>query len=118
MKLILDSLAFLVLQSYVPAPSITPDDDVFKHLALTYSTNHAKMSRGVSCQANSAPFKNGITNGAEWYPLTGGMQDYNYVWFGCMEVTLELSCCKYPFARELPKYWEDNKAVCITNYFK
>lgn len=101
-----------MFQSYVPAPSVTPDDDVFKHLALTYSTNHAKMARGVSCQSNTPAFKRGITNGAEWYPLTGGMQDYNYVWFGCMEVTLELSCCKYPFARELPKYWEDNKLVC------
>ncbi|KAF2892153.1 hypothetical protein ILUMI_14020, partial [Ignelater luminosus] len=51
----------------------------------------------------------GITNGAAWYPLTGGMQDFNYVWHGCMEVTLEVSCCKYPPAKELPRYWEDNK---------
>lgn len=109
---------FVVFQSYVPTPSLTPDDDVFKHLALTYSTNHAKMARGVSCQSNTPAFKRGITNGAEWYPLTGGMQDYNYVWFGCMEVTLELSCCKYPFARELPKYWEDNKLVCDGNMFQ
>lgn len=69
------------------------------------------MSRGVSCKGGGRGFSRGITNGAAWYPLTGGMQDYNYVWYGCMEVTLELSCCKYPPNQELPKYWEDNKVV-------
>lgn len=39
------------------------------------------------------------------------MQDFNYVWYGCMEVTLELSCCKYPPASELPKFWEENRVV-------
>ncbi|XP_050308947.1 carboxypeptidase M isoform X2 [Anthonomus grandis grandis] len=102
-----------LLSSYTHTPSLTPDDDVFKHLALTYSTNHAKMSKGVKCQTSQTEFRRGITNGAEWYPLTGGMQDYNYVWYGCMEVTLEVSCCKYPPAFELPKYWEDNKVALI-----
>lgn len=46
------------------------------------------------------------------------MQDYNYVWFGCMEVTLEISCCKYPPAKELPTYWEDNKLVYIHIYIQ
>jgi carboxypeptidase M len=117
-----------LFQSYASSPSLTPDDDVFKHLALTYSTNHAKMSRGVACRSSQKGFRRvrlflfvyvcistrrfqGITNGAEWYPLTGGMQDFNYVWYGCMEVTLEVSCCKYPPAHELPKYWEDNRMV-------
>lgn len=46
-------------------------------------------------------------------PFAGGMQDFNYVWYGCMEVTLELSCCKYPPTSELPKLWEENRLVCI-----
>ncbi|XP_017777939.1 PREDICTED: carboxypeptidase D isoform X2 [Nicrophorus vespilloides] len=102
-----------LFQSYASAPSLTPDDDVFKHLSLTYSTNHAKMSKGVACKPSASGFQRGITNGAAWYPLTGGMQDYNYVWYGCMEVTLEISCCKFPSARELPRYWEDNKLALI-----
>jgi hypothetical protein len=41
------------------------------------------------------------------------MQDYNYVWFGCYEVTLEISCCKYPPAHELKKYWSDNQLSMV-----
>ncbi|XP_046965552.1 carboxypeptidase M isoform X3 [Vanessa cardui] len=102
-----------VFQNYAHTPSIAPDDDVFRHLALVYSNNHAKMSRGVSCTSGSSRFEKGITNGAAWYPLTGGMQDYNYLWHGCMEITLEISCCKYPPAHELNKYWQDNKQSLI-----
>ncbi|XP_037938393.1 carboxypeptidase D isoform X2 [Teleopsis dalmanni] len=102
-----------MFQTYASAPSLTPDDDVFKHLSLVYAKNHAKMSRGVACKSATPAFENGITNGAAWYPLTGGMQDYNYVWYGCMEVTLEISCCKYPPAFELKKYWEDNQLSLI-----
>lgn len=39
----------------------------------------------------------------------GGMQDYNYLHANCFEITLELSCCKYPHASELSKEWELNK---------
>ena len=41
------------------------------------------------------------------------MQDYNYIWHGCMEVTLELSCCKYPPATELRQFWDDNRASIL-----
>ncbi|XP_027837462.2 carboxypeptidase M-like isoform X1 [Aphis gossypii] len=102
-----------VFQSYTSTPSLTPDDDVFKHLALTYSRNHPTMNQGVACKAGTPTFNNGITNGAAWYPLTGGMQDFNYVWYGCMEVTLELSCCKYPPTSELPKLWEENRLSLV-----
>lgn len=39
------------------------------------------------------------------------MQDFNYVWYGCMEVTIEMSCCKYPPRAQLPKFWEQNRLV-------
>ena len=46
-------------------PSLTPDDDVFRDLALTYSTNHGNMAQGVGlCEEDN--FTQGITNGAAW----------------------------------------------------
>lgn len=59
-----------VFHSYSPE-SPTPDDDVFKHLAETYSFNHLTMHMGMPCRDGTPGFKNGTTNGAAWYPLTG-----------------------------------------------
>ncbi|KAJ9597776.1 hypothetical protein L9F63_011384 [Diploptera punctata] len=101
------------IQTEINAPSVSPDDDVFQHLAMTYSYKHPSMHRGESCNIKERGFPNGITNGAAWYTFTGGMQDYNYVFHGCMEITLEISCCKYPHASQLPQLWTDNKAALL-----
>lgn len=37
------------------------------------------------------------------------MQDFNYVNSNCFDLTLELSCCKFPNASELPAEWAKNK---------
>lgn len=94
-------------------PSLTPDDDTFQHLATTYSFNHRKMHSAGPCFPGDSVFPNGTTNGAAWYYLAGGMQDYNYVWNGVLELTLELGCCKYPSGDTLPEYWEDNKLAML-----
>ncbi|XP_076367389.1 carboxypeptidase D-like isoform X3 [Tachypleus tridentatus] len=107
-----DNVPNSIFQSF-SSPSLTPDDDVFRHLAEVYSFNHETMHIGLPCSTSTRGFKNGTTNGAAWYPLTGGMQDYNYVWGGCMDVTFEISCCKYPYVSELPKYWLDNKNALL-----
>ncbi|XP_075745030.1 carboxypeptidase D isoform X3 [Rhipicephalus microplus] len=90
-------------------PSVSPDDDVFQHIASVYSFNHANMYLGAPCSSHRPAFPNGTTNGAAWYPLAGGMQDYNYIWGDCMEVTFSISCCKFPHRRELPRFWDENK---------
>ena len=45
--------------------------------------------------------------------FSGGMQDYNYIYAGCMEITLEVACCKFPAARDLPSYWAKNKNALV-----
>ncbi|XP_016971864.1 carboxypeptidase D isoform X1 [Drosophila rhopaloa] len=90
--------------------SLTPDDQVFKQLAHTYSDNHPIMSKGNNCNDS---FTGGITNGANWYELSGGMQDFNYAFSNCFELTIELSCCKYPAASTLPQEWQRNKGSLL-----
>lgn len=83
----------------------TQDDDVFMQLALSYSMTHPTMHLGTACGDD---FPNGITNGAEWYNVDGGMQDYNYLHSNCMEITVEQGCTKFPYASSLPDIWQDN----------
>ncbi|XP_072257440.1 carboxypeptidase M isoform X2 [Pyxicephalus adspersus] len=103
--------ALVASYPYDNSPVAPPDNDVLKYLAETYSTNHATMSSANSC--NLAGFQGGITNGFSWYPVKGGMQDYNYIYGQCLEITLEVSCCKYPDVSTLQQYWNDNKAAMI-----
>ena len=58
-------------------------------------------------------FIDGITNGASWSSLSGGMQDYNYVHSNCFEITLELGCDRFPKSSDLEKYWLDNKKALV-----
>ncbi|XP_052370388.1 carboxypeptidase M, partial [Oncorhynchus keta] len=92
--------------------SVAPDNDVLIQLAKTYSYTHSQMHKGDHCY-DSKDFKEGITNGYYWYPLPGGMQDYNYVWGQCLEITLELSCCKFPPESDLPGLWDANRAALL-----
>ncbi|KRY52025.1 Carboxypeptidase E [Trichinella britovi] len=56
--------------------SKTSDDDVFKHLAMSYSTKHANMAdpNHEPCPLAGEDFsrRGGITNGARWYSVRGG----------------------------------------------
>ena len=97
--------------------SRSPDDAVFRHLALTYSKAHPIMGGGRPCPASAYPdeyFRDGITNGAEWYVVKGGMQDYNYVHSNCFELTIEMSCTKFPVQSTLQSYWDANKVSLLT----
>ena len=47
----------------------SPDDALFKNLAIVYSTNHATMHTSNVCPGDHFP--GGITNGAHWYDVPG-----------------------------------------------
>jgi len=86
--------------SGTPAP--TPDEVLFQSIARAYSIHNPAMW-------NSDDFDDGITNGADWYVIDGGMQDWNYRYAGCNDVTIELSDVKRPAASELDGFWEANR---------
>ncbi|WP_372365086.1 DUF2817 domain-containing protein [Candidatus Uabimicrobium sp. HlEnr_7] len=79
-----------------------PYVDLVKYLSLGYSSRNQPMY-------NSSSFPQGITNGYNWYEVDGGMQDWNYHWYGTLELTLEVSDVKWPDASELAGYWKDNQ---------
>jgi hypothetical protein len=79
----------------------SPDDELFIYQSETYSWYNQPMWNGS--------FPHGITNGADWYVIYGGMQDWNYVWLGDNEVTIELSNTKWPNYSRIPELWEDNR---------
>lgn len=78
------------------AYSASPDDETFKYLARTYANAHPLMSK-------SKEFAGGITNGAGWYPLWGGLQDWHYVQTGTYSLTIEVDDEKWPNEKEIDR---------------
>ena len=85
---------------------LNPDNDVFIMISEAYSIHNSPMWNGS--------WYHGITHGASWYLIHGGMQDWNYVWHGCNEVTIEISNVKWPSASTLPGFWEDNREAMLS----
>ncbi|KAI1714538.1 zinc carboxypeptidase domain-containing protein [Ditylenchus destructor] len=114
-----DASRYPNLQSY----SKSPDDATFRHLAEAYANNHAHMSKNdhAPCDGTAADNfgrQGGITNGAKWYSVSGGMQDFNYLATNTFEITLELSCEKFPAGSTLPQLWKDNKKSLMAFMWK
>ncbi len=89
----------------VDSPS--PDDDVFESISVTYTIHNSPMY-------NSTEFYHGITNGAAWYAITGGMQDWNYRYLGANHVTIELGDTKSPPYTDMPTYWGQNQESMLS----
>lgn len=79
-----------------------PFDSLLQDLSLRYSAENRPMF-------TSREFNKGITNGADWYVVRGGMQDWSYVFHNDLQVTVELSDRKWPSYSKIPSYYQDNK---------
>lgn len=76
--------------------------DLARHLSLEYAQE-------VPGMANSRRFQGGVTNGYDWYPVKGGMQDWSYYWFNDLQVTIELSQTKWPNYDLISQYYRWNR---------
>lgn len=56
----------------------------------------------------------GIIHGYDWYPISGGRQDYMTYFHQAREVTLEISDDKMPPASTLPDYWDYNREALLS----
>ena len=111
-----------------------PDDATFRWLASSYAERSPAMVGGpefgrgvarptddglvvpksssqdeiINNNSNNNVPDAGTTNGAAWYPLRGGMQDWNYLQASCFELTLELAQSKWPRPALLPGMFAEN----------
>lgn len=115
----------------------TPDDAFFRWLATVYASTNLVMANPDRRICHNEDFQahNNIINGGDWHTVPGskleqqfyenltfpdlswpavpvlssGMNDFSYLHTNCFEVTVELSCDKFPHASELPTEWENNR---------
>jgi hypothetical protein len=83
-----------------------PLDAFVKELSQGYSDLNPEMK-------GSTEFPGGITNGAEWYIVKGGMQDWSYIWHNDLQITVELSHLKWPSYSKIPQFYKDNRDSMI-----
>ena len=72
------------------------------------SHEYADLTHQVSA-TYMTDYNNGITNGAQWYMIGGGRQDYMNGYAQCRELTIECSNTKLPNGNQLPNFWNYNK---------
>lgn len=79
-----------------------PLDDLVKTLSLGYAALNDPMR-------TSREFSRGIINGADWYVVKGGMQDWSYAFHNDLQVTIELSDIKWPDYAQIDQFYQDNR---------
>lgn len=83
-----------------------PLDDFIKELSLEYADLNPEMR-------DSHEFPGGITNGADWYVVRRGMQDWSYFWFNDLQLTIELTHRKYPPYGEIADHYKNNRDALV-----
>jgi hypothetical protein len=87
--------------------SPTPDEDWFVWSSEQYSVHNTPLWSSTS-------FTHGITNGAAWYAIDGGLQDWMYRYMGGHHVTIEISVVKSPAYSQMPTFWSQNQESMLS----
>jgi hypothetical protein len=92
-------------------PELHADDDWYRFISREYADEAMAVDPGYMFGWPD----DGITNGAEWYIVKDGRQDYVNYYLEGREVTLELSNEKLLGSEYLEAFWNKNKRSLI-NY--
>lgn len=87
--------------------TLAPDNDLIIQAALSYASNNSSMY-------NSTEFPQGITNGAQWYVVSGSLQDWSYGFSGAVDLTIEIGYNKWPPSTQLDTYWNLNQESLLS----
>ena len=57
-----------------------------------------------------------MTNSADWWPVEGTMQDFNYLFSNCLELNMELACDWLPSTEiiQVKKFYQD---ICFQSHW-
>ncbi len=80
------------------------DDAWYQYVSHEY----ADLAQGASGSSYMTGFNDGITNGYDWYTVTGSRQDYMNYFASCREVTIEISTVQLLPESELDRHWNYN----------
>ena len=101
--------AELVNYPYDTEPTYPADNDWWVLVSREYANNAQENSPSGYLTGQG----NGVTNGHDWYTITGSRQDYMNYYHNCRELTLELSTAKKIDAEELPNHWTYNQKALL-----
>jgi hypothetical protein len=101
--------------------------ELFNYPWDTYRQRHAdndwwrRISRDFASRAQTASGngryfqgrQRGVTNGHDWYPVSGSRQDYMNYYHRCREATLELTNAKRFPADDLPELWRYTRTALL-----
>ena len=102
-----------MLRSRDTSSNETPDSDIFVHLSDVYTLQHPSMTN-TSCYRRAST-TTGFENGAAWSSRnarggkTGSLKDFSYMFTNNLEISVKMSCCKYPRSYFLVQEWESNR---------
>lgn len=85
--------------------SLHPDNNWWIDASFSYA--NSAMANGPAGYFTDVS-DNGISNGAVWYVIAGGRQDWMNYSAHCRELTIEISSTKMPAASTMPNYWNYN----------
>ena len=85
------------------------DDAWWQYISAEYVAN----TRAVYSGYMTDTYSSGITNGADWYTIGGGRQDYMNGYCQCREITIECSTTKTLGASQLNNYWNYNHVAML-----
>ena len=85
--------------------AFSPDNDEY----INFSTGYAQRNPIIWNNPNPAR----IIQGANWYIIYGGMQDWAYNWRGEHHITIEISNIKSPPYETMDTYWNANRDAMI-----
>jgi PKD repeat protein len=94
--------------NWTSAENAHADDDWWQHVSWIYANNAQNDS-----PTGYFTDQSGVTEGGDWYVITGSRQDYMNYFQQCRETTIELSSTKKLDVEDLPDFWNYNKQAML-----